>query len=427
MDKQFMPTGMTPELFIGQVMGDLTIKGWDEPQVNVQADPEQLALEKKDNIFHISCQEDCVIRVPHTATIHIGSVHGDAHFKYLTDDLDIGDVHGSLTLRTVGPTQIGVVHGDFSAKEVDGGVKVSTVFGNAAVREIMGDCMLDDVQGNLDLRDISGQLNARSNGNVRMRMDMPIGGAYQVHADGNLHCTFSQDVSAKLELSSDAEIIKVKLPESAQVHRQQHISLTLGEAEESMILSAGGGLYLFCDSEGHPGGQGDIGAWSEDFSQQIAHQVEAQISSQMEMMSQQLSEQMERMSSQLNRAGMNSEQVNRILEQAHLVGERETARTQEKVRRAQEKLERKLEATRRQNEARAQAAEARSHMHTRRGWGAGGPNIPPAPPTPPVPPAPAQPEQASEEERLLILRMLEQKKISLDEADRLLSALEGKE
>jgi hypothetical protein len=31
----------------------------------------------------------------------------------------------------------------------------------------------------------------------------------------------------------------------------------------------------------------------------------------------------------------------------------------------------------------------------------------------------------TEEERLFILRMLEQKKISLEEADRLLSALEG--
>jgi hypothetical protein len=34
-------------------------------------------------------------------------------------------------------------------------------------------------------------------------------------------------------------------------------------------------------------------------------------------------------------------------------------------------------------------------------------------------------QAVTEEERLLILRMLEQKKISLEEADRLLSALEG--
>jgi hypothetical protein len=39
----------------------------------------------------------------------------------------------------------------------------------------------------------------------------------------------------------------------------------------------------------------------------------------------------------------------------------------------------------------------------------------------PIPPKP----QASEEERLAILKMLQEKKITADEADKLLSALEG--
>jgi hypothetical protein len=40
-------------------------------------------------------------------------------------------------------------------------------------------------------------------------------------------------------------------------------------------------------------------------------------------------------------------------------------------------------------------------------------------------PADAAPAAASDEERLIILRMLEQKKITLQEAELLLSALEG--
>jgi len=89
------------------------------------------------------------------------------------------------------------------------------------------------------------------------------------------------------------------------------------------------------------------------------------------------------------------------------------------VRRAQEKLERKLEAARRRQEAKAQAAERREQMRSRRTWSF---EIP----TPPVPPMPEK-EPVSEEERLMILRMLEQKKITLEEAEQLLSALEGKE
>jgi hypothetical protein len=50
---------------------------------------------------------------------------------------------------------------------------------------------------------------------------------------------------------------------------------------------------------------------------------------------------------------------------------------------------------------------------------------PPVPPVPPVPPRP-QSEPVTDEERLTILKMLQDKKISLQDAEKLLAALEGK-
>ncbi len=95
------------------------------------------------------------------------------------------------------------------------------------------------------------------------------------------------------------------------------------------------------------------------------------------------------------------------------------------MRRAQEKLERKLEAQRQRKEHRAQELDRR----TRRSWKFEWP-APPAPPARPKPSAPASPPAPSETggDRGRApdhLTMLEQKKISLEEADQLLSALEG--
>lgn len=418
MSTQAIPTSMTPEIFIQQVLGDLSVKGWDQAQVMIQADPNDLTIEKLDDGIHLNCLGDCSIRLPQGATIKIGSAHGDAHFKYLQDELVLGTIHGSLTLRSVAETQIDTVHGDFSAKEVDGSLHVRVIYGNAAAREIMGDCVLKDVQGNLDLREIEGQIATNCSGNVRMRLEILSGTDYQVKADGNLHCNLPQDASIKLAMNSDAEIIKVKTPNSAQVYRQSNLNLDLGDASAKMALSAGGGLYLSYEDDSHQEGYNGETMYPEDFSQQIAQQVEAQISSHLEMMSQQLNEQMERMSDQFSQAGISADQASKILEKARQASERGTARAQEKLRLAQEKLERKLEATRRQQERRARVPEDRSQVRSKRTWGMDWP----APPAPPPPAA-----QVSEEERLMILRMLEQKKISLEEADQLLSALEGKE
>jgi DNA-binding transcriptional MerR regulator len=130
-----------------------------------------------------------------------------------------------------------------------------------------------------------------------------------------------------------------------------------------------------------------------------------------------LNEQMSNLSASISEAGFSEEQVDEILRRTRESNERATMRAQEKMRRAQEKLERKLEAARRRSELKAQAAERRSQSRGKSSW-----NFEWTAPA-------SQParESVSDEERLMILRMLEQKKISLEEAEELLAALEGKE
>ena len=143
-------------------------------------------------------------------------------------------------------------------------------------------------------------------------------------------------------------------------------------------------------------------------------EVWAQIEAQMEMMNRQLNEQMAHLNAAIDRAGLSAEESERIIQRARERSERAAAQAQEKVRRAQEQIERKIESTRRREEQRNQSWGARF------GRGAFHVNFPPTPPVPPK-------EAVSNEERLVILRMLEQKKISLEDAEQLLAALEGKE
>ena len=88
-----------------------------------------------------------------------------------------------------------------------------------------------------------------------------------------------------------------------------------------------------------------------------------------------------------------------------------------KMRKAQEKLERKLEAARRRQELKEQAMERRAQARSKgpRSFGWTSPASPPGK------------EPVSDQERLMILKMLEQKKITREEAEELLAALEGGE
>jgi hypothetical protein len=157
----------------------------------------------------------------------------------------------------------------------------------------------------------------------------------------------------------------------------------------------------------------------EELSRQIAQQVEAEIKAQMETLTGRLNEEMARITERIGETGLSPEETNRIMEQVRRASERETLRAQEKMRRVQVKLERKLEASRRHHERRAEEFDRRTR-HGKQSWSFQWP----ASPTQTQPP---EKEAVTEEERLMILRMLEQKKITLEEADKLLEALEGRE
>ena len=427
MSRQIVDTGPAPEILIDQIMGDLLVRGWESPQVAINADPDELDLQQQDGSLRLSCRGDCELYTPRAAALTIGSIHGDASLKLLGDQLTIDQVHGDLDLRSVNAVQVNIIHGDLAARNVSHDLIIEQVMGDADIRHAQGQSLLSDVDGNLDLLGAEGEIKARTAGNARLRLDHLIGSAYQIQADGNIYCYLPVDANLKISLLSDGEVIKVRLPEGSKTYKQAAYELQLGDGSASLTLSADGSIYLFVERANWPTGEDEVtGSMGvpEDFGQQIAQQVEAQVQSQMEEMTRNLNQQMSLLSERLGQAGLAAEETDRIIEQARRNSEREKERSEEKIRRAQEKLERKLEAQRQRQEHRAQELDRRTRRSSSWKFEWPAPPTPPARPKPPTPPAPSG-EAVTEEERLLILRMLEQKKISLEEADRLLSALEG--
>jgi hypothetical protein len=136
------------------------------------------------------------------------------------------------------------------------------------------------------------------------------------------------------------------------------------------------------------------------------------------MIEDQLNAQLSSLTMRLSAAKLTEDQARRIEDRARQASERATQRAQERVRRAQERMEQKMAAAQRKMDYKAQAME-RAARHGRHPIGLGALTIPGSL-KPPAPPG----EPVNEEERLMILRMLEQKKISMEEAETLLTALE---
>lgn len=421
MDKQFITTSASPSILL-DISGDLRLKGQDAFEVVAKSDnPENLSLESRDDQVVIHCTSDCNVRVPRAAIIQIQAAHGDAVIKALEGELNIETVSGNLELRNVGETKIGRMYGDLSAKNVDGDLSIDTASGDVSARGVQGDFTITGTaSGNLNLSDVGGSAKASTDGNVMLSLDPSPGHQFDFTCRGNLFCRLSAEASVEISVPRASQVM-VDLPGiHASAPVQTPYALTLGEGDAKITLSASGNVVLDThapdwDMEDFDIDVGnEVNGMAETVSQQISQQVESQV----RMIEDQLNAQLSSLSMRLSAAKLSEDQARRIEERAREASERAASRAQERIHRAQEKMEQKLAAAQRKIEFKSQARE-RASRHGRHTWSFGIPT-PPIPPTPPG-------EPVSEDERLMILRMLEQKKITMEEAEELLSALEGKE
>jgi hypothetical protein len=420
MDKQFASTGASPHIVL-DINGDLRLKGQDEFEVIAKSDdPEDLTFEVHEDQVTIRCTSNCTVRVPRAAVVQVQAVHGDGVFKALDGGLTMDTIDGDLELRNVGNTLIGRVFGDFVGKNVDGDLSIDTVAGDVSLRNLQGNLAFSSrINGNLNLSNIGGSAKAAVNGNITLRLDPSPGHDYEFSCNGNLFCRLSADASAEISVPKASQVM-VDLPGiHASAPVQSPYALTLGEGDAKITLSANGNVILDTHAPDLDMEDFNINVDSEvnGIADAVSQQISQQVDSQVRMIEDQLNAQLASLTMRLNATKLSEDQARRIEDRAREASDRAAARAQERVRRAQERMEQKMAAAQRKMEYKAQAME-RASRHGHHGW-----NF--TIPTPPNQPPPVE-DPVSEDERLMILRMLEQKQISMEEAEQLLTALESK-
>ena len=396
-----LAVGQTPTLRIHEVEGDLVLTGWERPELLARGPKgDEIRYMAEANLVELRAERNCIVQTPLQTTVEIdGSIEGHAALNLLQGPVTVGSVDGHLQVNSSGPLTVENVDGNLSVRAVAGSCRIHCVDGNARVHQVAGDLLLDKVDGNLSVSDVVGNVEAQVDGNVDLNLTLVHGQRVQVTADGNIVCRIQPDAGVRVHLEANGTIRVKNLGEARRVE-DDCLEFQLGDGGALIDLRADGDILLigteqrgFGPSAGLDAEIGEeMGRRAAELGEQIAQQVEAQVAA--------VTREMEE---RLARMGDNEELAGKL--QERLTGA---------MRRAEEKL---AEAMRRME---VRAAERGPETDRRRkgyGW--------PAPPAPPAPPVPPKRPPVSDEERLLILRMVEQGKVSVGQAENLLAVLVG--
>jgi hypothetical protein len=312
----------------------------------------------------------------------------------------VGQVRGDVHLVDIASGRLDQVRGSVNARSVAEALELGDVSGDIDVRSIQGPLKIKSGHGSLHAHDLQGGLEATS-----IHSDLSLSGVpspgriYRANAEGAIRVRFPAEISARFDLRSDS-LVTAQLP-ALEKQEPTHVVGQAGAGQASVILHSQSDLWVQMQDQTDDGHD----AWQTMDS--ISARIEAEIAQHLDRMSVDAATQRE-IDHTLRRAEQELAQAQRHLDL-------ETERARERALRAQEKAARAAK--------RAQERIARKS----RSWGVAidaesGLFGPPRPRRHHRRPHPAG---ASAEEQLAILKMLQEGKISVQEAEELLQALEG--
>ena len=365
MTNRTISAGPAPRIVIDNVGGDLSIVGWEGEDILIKADEDETRFKQDGSLVTVTSGDDLALRVPRDASLTIQTVGGDMALRGVMGAIEIKTIGGDASIRDINSAAIDSISSDLSMRNVRGNLLIKNVGSDASIREVQGSVSLDSVGDDLVLRDVRGNVKANAGEDVVLSSDPQAGNNYVVNAGDDLMLILPPDASAKLVLNGD-EVI-VDWPGIPFEEDQTSQVLTLGNGAANITLNAGGELRVSSQEKAQqsPDEFGNFAGMMFDWSD-FGNQLGARISQ----------------------------------------------RVEEATRRAAQQAERAA----RRAEAKLRGPRVRGKVDVGRwNW-----NIEPGSFTPPPPREPI-----SEEERVTILKMLAEKKITAEEADKLLAALDG--
>lgn len=398
MEKLNVSPDMKLEILLEDVSGDLRVRTWDRDAVG--ADGDRMTLRQSDDgRVVVRCEGDCRLNVPESASLKARNVAGDARITGVRGDISLDNVAGDLILRDVGSTRLANVSADLRAKRVDGSLHVNNVGADATVREVSSDVHVNHVGADLYVSGVEGSCTVDHVGSdLVLNMVFQPGRTYRFRAGSDVVCRVLAGTNARFIIPEHVEVSVASDDEEDESIKRTYEGgrqiVTFGAGEVEVYIEAGNEVRLVSEVEE---GEGlGISADLEFDLGNMGFNVGVDLDEVLTNIEQTLSEKL---------AGLDERLRGNI--------EREAARVEKQADRLRRQAEKQAERL-------ARAAERRARKFSF-SWGG-----PPTPPPPPTPPASPPPEPVRDEERLMILRMVENKQITVEEAEKLLAALEGR-
>ena len=406
MADQIIPREDISRIDLLDISGALHLSGWNREEIRIKDLGDKVQHKLKKTSLEISSSDDVLISVPHHLEIKIKSVNDDVSVRGMRGKLEIESISGDLMVSDVSSLTAHSVGGDLIASRIQGDLQVESVSGDSLIDNVQGQVELKDVSGDIQIDTVAGGIDATANGSGRIDFHPVPWQAYRLQVSGDLSLTLPADASADLSIKSGTGDITIFPGKLDITSTEEKMEYTLGEGGPSILISAGGKVFIvdneFTVMTGIKMNLDDLGSLAAGFRTDTSEYIRDNLDN----LEEELRHSLSGLSETFKELGLSEENLRELGAQIEETSRKAAEKAEVAAIKAQAKVEKKIAKARRK----ALQAQEKTKQFDLNKFLEGE----------------AKKKAVRESERMMILEMLQNKKISPEEADELLSALEGK-
>jgi hypothetical protein len=177
------------------------------------------------------------------AALRCGTVGGDCQVQGSDNtEVTVGMVGGDLQVHGAARVQVGTVGGDCEIHDVQDAVEVGQIGGDGNITEVGGNLQVGNVGGDAAVKDVGGNIEAGNiGGDMELRTAFPAGSHTRMNVGGDASVALPDNPDLSIRAAVAGDISGLTSGASGSSHM---VNLVYGEGVAQLELNVGGDLHI---------------------------------------------------------------------------------------------------------------------------------------------------------------------------------------
>lgn len=244
--QQLIPLHPNEKIFV-KAHATLDVEGWEKSDIWIETDLNVQRIRREDDGIYLLFVDDATVRIPEQAHLVIQKANGNARVRKVIGAVEIHSVSGNLAVQDVGDVEISRVSGSCLVQNVDGALVVHGVGGNLKGKDCFGSVNADRISAGVELLSLHAGAEIRAMGDIHLGFLSENFDPVRLRTAASIYLNLPFELDAEMKVKSNAHLTELVIGERQEkIHHRKHV-LLVGEGRRKFELEAGGKVRVVAE------------------------------------------------------------------------------------------------------------------------------------------------------------------------------------